>query len=229
MAHAITDRKRAEQAARDLSGRLLRAQEEERARIAKELHDGLCQNLALLAVQLDRFGQRLPVTAKDISARLREFSQQTKGLSSDVQRLSRGLHPAALEQCGLAVALEGLCREVEAAHGLVVHFEAHDVPRLMSEELALCLYRVTQEALQNAVKHSGAKNTKVELKVVDGVIELAVTDDGKGFRADTLCAKRSLGLVSIRERVRLLRGEANVVSQPGAGTRIAARVPLSQA
>ncbi len=222
----ITGRKQAEAAARDLSGRLLRAHETERARIAKELHDGLSQNLALLSVELDMFGQRLPETPGQINARLGEFSRQTKELSAEVHRISHGLHPAKLTQLGLAVALRGFCREVEAAHGLPVHFESREVPRALPEDVALCLYRVTQEAIQNVVKHSRAKQVQVALVAVNETLELTVTDDGKGFAMEAVRAQGSLGLVSMHERVRLVQGEITVVSKPGGGTRIEVRLAL---
>jgi PAS domain S-box-containing protein len=222
----ITNRKQAEEAARDLSGRLLRAHEAERARIAKELHDGLSQNLALLSVELDMFGQRLPETAGQINARLGEFSRQTKELSAEVHRISHGLHPAKLTQLGLAVALRGFCREVETAHGFPVRFEAREVPRALPEDVALCLYRVAQEAVQNAVKHSGAKQLQVALVAVNETLDLTVTDDGQGFAMEAVRAQGSLGLVSMLERVRLVQGEITVVSKPGGGTRIEVRVPL---
>ena len=226
----ITELKRAEAGARDLSGQLLRAQEAERARIAKELHDGLSQNLALLSVELDMFGQRLPETAGQINnARLAEFSQQIKGLSAEVHRISHGLHPAKLTQLGLAVALKGFCREMEMAHGLAVRFEAREVPRVLPEDVALCLYRVTQEAIQNVVKHSGARHARVELVAAGHALALTISDNGRGFVAGAERTTGSLGLVSMHERVRLVQGEIAVNSQPGKGTRLEVRVPLARA
>jgi PAS domain S-box-containing protein len=224
----ITERKRAEEAARDLSGRLLDAQEDERARLAKELHDGLSQNLALLSVEMEMLGRQLPETPGQINARLEEFSRQAKGLSADVHRISHGLHPAKLTQLGLAVALKGFCREVEMAHGIAVRFEAHDVPRVLPEDVALCLYRVGQEAIQNVVKHSHAKNAKLELVAVDDAIKLSVTDDGRGFEMGAERATSTLGLVSMQERVRLVQGEIAVKSKLGEGTCVEAFVPLAK-
>jgi PAS domain S-box-containing protein len=222
----ITDLKRAEEAARDLSGRLLGAQEVERARLAQELHDGLNQNLALLSIEMEMFGQSLPAAPGEIGARLKEFSRQAKGLSAEVHRISHGLHPAKLKQLGLAVAMRSVCREVEAAHGITVHLETRDIPRVLPDDVALCLYRVTQEAIQNVVKHSGAKSARVELMASGNTIYLAVGDDGKGFDVDAEPDKSSLGLVSMRERVRFVRGDIDVKSKPGNGTCIEARVPL---
>jgi PAS domain S-box-containing protein len=222
----ITARKRAEQTAYQLSGRLLHAQEEERARLAKELHDGLSQNLALLSVEMEMLGQRLPETPEQINERLNDFSKEAKGLSAEVHRISHGLHPAKLAQLGLTVALGSFCREVETAHGIKVCFDARDVPRVLPSEVALCLYRVAQEAIQNVVKHSEAKKTTVELVMAGDRIHLSVTDDGTGFEMGAERGNGSLGLVSMQERVRLVHGEVSVKSAPGQGTRVEARVPL---
>lgn len=205
---------------------IIRSQENERKRVASELHDGLSQNLALLSVELEMFGQRLPEAPSQIHARLQEFSNQTKGLSSEVHRISHGLHPAKLTQLGLAVALKGFCREVEAAHQKAVRFAAHGVPRALPEDVALCLYRVTQEAIQNMVKHSEAKMTTVDLAVVGDAIELVISDDGKGFVVEAERAAGSLGLVGMQERMALVQGELAVKSKPGEGTRVEVRVPL---
>jgi len=224
----ITELKRAVEAALDFSGRLLHAQEAERARIAKELHDGLSQNLALLSVELDMFGQRLPEAAEKINARLGEFSQQTKGLSAEVHRIAHGLHPAKLTQLGLAVALKGFCREIEAAHSIGVSFQEHEVPRILPEDVALCLYRVAQEAIQNVVKHSGARHAQIELVAVHNALALTIEDDGNGFLMEAKQSTGSLGLVSMHERVRLVGGEIAVKSQPGEGTCVEVRVPLTK-
>ena len=222
----VTTRKRAEETAQQLSGRLLHAHEEERARLAKELHDGLSQNLALLSVEMEMFGQRLPETPAQINERLSGFSSEAKGLSAEVHRISHGLHPAKLTQLGLTIALRSFCREVEQAHGIQVCFEARDVPRELPPEAALCLYRVAQEAIQNVVKHSGAKRATVELETTGNTICLRVTDDGKGFETGAKRGSGSLGLVSMQERVRLVQGKVSVKSEPGQGTRVEARVPL---
>jgi signal transduction histidine kinase len=129
---------------------------------------------------------------------------------------------------GLAIAVRGFCREVEAAHKIPVNFTAHEIPRVLPEEVALCLYRVTQEAIQNVIKHSGAKNATVELTTIGNAIELIITDDGKGFDVNENRASGSLGLVSMAERVRLVNGQITVESKPGMGTRVYVRVPLPQ-
>jgi PAS domain S-box-containing protein len=222
----ITQRKRAEQAAHELSGRLIRAQEEERARLAQELHDGLSQNLALLAVEMEMCHQRLPAPPDRIHLELLDLATRTRGLSAEVHRISHGLHPAKLTQLGLTIALQSYCREVEAAHNLTLQFTARQVPRELPEDVALCLYRVAQEAIQNVVKHSGAHHAIVELSAREAVLALTVRDEGKGFESGTEARNGSLGLVSMAERVRLVGGEFAVESKPGLGTRINVRVPF---
>ncbi len=222
----ITERKLMEEAARDLSGRLIGAQEAERARLAAELHDGINQSLALLAVELEMFSQRLPENSEQIQSRLECFSTQTKALSAEVHRISHGLHPVKLKQLGLEVALRGFCREVEAAHPLVVRFAARDVPRELPEKIALCLYRVTQEAIQNVVRHSGAKSATVDLQFREPSIELKVVDDGKGFEVISDRQTSAIGLVSMQERARQVEGVITVKSKPGKGTQVEVRVPL---
>jgi two-component system sensor histidine kinase UhpB len=224
----ITARKRAEAALHDLSGRLIHAQEQERTRLAKELHDGLSQNLALLAVELELFGQNPSPEPAQVSKRLQQFSERAKELSGEVHRLSHDLHPAKLEQLGLAAALAGFCREVEAGGLISVRFTTREVPRALPEEVALCLYRVTQEAIQNVVKHSGAKRATVELVKVDTEMQLSVADNGRGFVQGAKAATGALGLIGMRERVRLVNGEIAVESKLGKGTRVQVRVPLNR-
>jgi two-component system sensor histidine kinase UhpB len=224
----ITDRKRTEAALHDLGGRLIRAQEEERTRLAKELHDGLSQSLALLAVELEMFGQRPPRGRAKLDARLKEFSAQTTALAAEVRHISHGLHPTALTQLGLAVALKSHCRDVAQAHQIEVGFTTTGVSHDLTEDVALSLYRVAQEALQNVVKHSGTMKATVELTAADDTIELSITDHGRGFEVPASRASGSLGLASMGERVRFVGGEMAIESQPGQGTRIRVRVPMPQ-
>jgi PAS domain S-box-containing protein len=222
----ITPRKLAEEAARNLSGRLIRAQEDERRRIARDLHDDLSQRLALLSVELELFGQKPPTQSEAIAGRMLEFSGIVKHLSSDIHRLAHELHPAKLSQLGLATAVRGLCKELAAAHQLAIEFESRDVPRTLPDDVALCLYRITQEALQNVIKHSGAVSARVELAAHENRLQLSITDDGHGFEPAAAPANGTLGLVSMRERVRMVQGQIGVNSRPGAGTQIEVSVPL---
>jgi len=223
----ITERRLTEEAARDLNGRLINAQEAERTRLARELHDDLSQSLALISVGLEMFGQKPPVDREIIAGRMREFSAEIKSLSTEVHRLSHELHPAKLEQLGLAAAVRGFCKELAAARGIAIEFESHNVPRLVSNEVALCVYRITQEALQNVIKHSGANHAKVDLAADGPELHLIVADDGCGFDPKIVQGNGSLGIVSMRERARMVRGQISVQTRPGEGTRIEVRVPIA--
>jgi signal transduction histidine kinase len=210
-----------------LTGRLLEAQEVERRRIARELHDDLNQNLALLSLELDVLSQVLPTPLADIADRMQELSTRVKHLSSTVHDLSHQLHPSKLEQLGLAAALGGLCRELTQSHGLEVKFTQHLVPGVIPPDAVLCLYRIAQEALQNVVKHSGSRRASVELSGAADTIRLRVSDDGVGFAPGTVSGNDGLGLISMRERLLLVGGEITIDSRPAGGTRIDVRVPVS--
>jgi PAS domain S-box-containing protein len=222
----ITERRLAEETARNLSGRLINAQEAERSRLARELHDDLSQSLALISVGLEMFGQKPPLDRDIIAGRMREFSAEIKNLSSEVHRLSHELHPAKLEQLGLAAAVRGFCKELVSARGIAIEFQSGDVPRSLPDDVALCVYRLTQEALQNVVKHSGATSAKVKLAVDEQALHLLVSDNGHGFDPQSMRSNGSLGIISMRERVRMVRGQISVQSRPGDGTRIEVRVPI---
>ena len=222
----ITERKRSEIALHELSGRLIGAQEEERRRLAKELHDGLSQNLALLSIELDLYGQHPPQEPEQIVVRLRELSATTAALSREVHRLSHGLHPAKLDQLGLAAAIGGFCRELESGGMLSVRFTARDVPRVLPADATLCLYRVAQEALQNVMKHSGVKEAIVNLVHQGDAIAMRIADEGVGFNPAAAPPSESLGVVSMRERVRSVGGEIAWQSKVGGGTTVRVRVPI---
>ena len=219
----------AEEAAHDLSGRMIQAQEEEQMRLARDLHDDLSQSLALLSIELEMFGQSKPVEREQIGERMREFSAQVKRLSSEVHRLSHELHPAKLEQLGLVAALRGFCKEFAVAHELAIEFADRSVPRSVPEDTALCLYRITQEALHNVVKHSGATAARVELRKEDSELRLTIADDGVGFDPKVIRTNGSLGLVSMRERARFVHGRFSIESHVDKGTSIEARVPIVRA
>jgi PAS domain S-box-containing protein len=222
----ITDRRRTEDEARELSGRLITAQEDERTRLARELHDDLSQSLALLSVDLDLFGQQQrPEEGDGARGRMEELARQVRNLSSEVHRLSHELHPAKLEQLGLIAALRSFCKDVAAAHKIAVEFEARDVPQAVADAVALCLYRVAQEAVQNVVKHSGATHAQVELVGSKSGIRLTISDDGAGFDLEKVRVNGSLGLVSMRERVRVVNGQLSLDSKSGQGTRVEVQVP----
>ena len=220
-------RRRAEAFARDLGGRLINAQEDERQRIARDLHDDLSQRLALISVELEMFGQKPPTQPENIASRMQEISGNVKSLSSEIHRLAYELHPAKLDQLGLAAAARGFCKELAVTHEIAIEFESCDVPRTVPDDVALCLYRILQEALQNVVKHSDATGAKVELTADGRELHLIVTDDGHGFDPQTIVANGSLGIVSMRERARMVKGQISLQSGHGKGTRIDVRVPIT--
>jgi signal transduction histidine kinase len=214
---------------RALTGRLLQAQETERRRIARELHDDLNQSLALLAVELDLLGQAPPESAAGLGGRLHDLSARVKQLSSDVHDLSHNLHPSKLEQLGLVAGVRGLCNEQAQAHGLEVEFAHKQMPPSIPDDTVLCLYRIAQEALHNVIKHSGARHARVELTGSEDGVSLRVVDDGIGFDPPAVDGDWGLGLASMRERLRLVGGTIVIDSRPSAGTRIDVHVPLCAA
>jgi PAS domain S-box-containing protein len=208
-----------------LTGRLLEAQEAERRRVARELHDDINQSLALLSVEMELVTGSPPRTPQELTVRLRELSSRVKELSSSVHDLSHRLHPSKLEHLGLVVAIRDLCREMGHSHGLEVTFSHDPEPTQVPMGTALCLYRIVQEALRNVVRHSGGHHARVELTETADGVRLTVTDDGVGF--DPAAVGGGLGMVSMRERLYLVGGQIAINSRPGRGTRIEVRVPRS--
>ena len=210
---------------REIGGRLLSAQETERNRIAAELHDDISQQLALLKLDLSLLtgmvqGQGQAQTVADEAVRYAD------GIATGIRDLSHRLYPAKLRLVGLVVALEGLIREL-SHHSPVpsISFTHENVPAALSPDLTLCLFRVVQEALQNALKHSQAENVAVHLRGNSHSLTLTVVDDGAGFLVDEMWSQ-GLGLISMRERVEAIHGTFNVQSSPLGGTRLEADVPL---
>jgi signal transduction histidine kinase len=212
----------AEAATRDLSSRLIDAQEDERRRLARELHDDFSQRLALVSVRLQVLR---PHAGNRATAELDRVSDDVRELASDVHRFAHQLHPAKLDQLGLATAVRSWCRVLSQQSGLHIEAAVDGVPEALPPDVALCAYRVIQESTQNAVRHSGARTVTVSLSMPDGLLRLVVADDGRGF--DVKPARRGgLGLVSMRERVRPLGGTLTVESQPGRGTRVELGLPV---
>lgn len=223
----VTDWKRAEKKLRELGGRLIHAHEQERIRLARELHDDAGQRLGLLGMKLGTLRERLKEAPAEIRDCMRDLSEQLEDLSSELHQFSHQLHPAKLEYVGLEAAVRGLCQELSDARHIAIQVDAREVPRSLPRDVALCLYRISQEALQNVVKHSGAGSATVTLAGTEKEILLTVTDSGVGFDVEVpRDCKGSLGLISMRERARLVQGELVVTSKRGQGCRIEARVPL---
>jgi len=215
----ITDQKATERSLIEMTGRLIRAQEEERCRIARELHDDFNQRLALLAIGLERLGHTL-ASQGAVASELSDLCRLTQGIASDVHRLSHQLHSAKLEHLGLVPAIKGLCRELSEQYGTQIHFVHRNVPNTISKDSALCLFRVAQEALSNTIKHSGVRKGQLELFGDRGAVHLCISDAGAGFDPQSVSAKGRLGLVSMQERVRAAGGTIAVESRPSSGTRI---------
>ena len=222
----VTERKRAEEALATMNQRLIEAQEQERSRLARELHDDINQRLALVAVKLDGLQQGLPASAAELGPQIREVGKEVEGLVGDVQSLSHHLHSPKLELLGLTAAAAGFCREHSDRQGVEIDFHFENVPKELGQEISLCLFRVLQEALQNATKHSGSRHFQVSLQGAANKIELTVHDSGVGFKTDEEGKGRGLGLTSMKERLKLVDGELAIDSQLQRGTTIHALVPL---
>ena len=221
----ITERKLAEESLATIGGRLIEAHEQERAWIGRELHDDINQRLALLAVELDQWGGQVPA-AEELIAQVRHAQGRITQIAKDVQGLSHRLHSSKLDYLGLATAAASFCKELSAQSKVEIQFRHSGIPRNLSKEVSLCLFRVLQEGLQNAVKHSGTRSFTVDLHGTEESIEVTVADIGSGFEEQEAFSRHGLGLISMRERLQLVRGEFTVKSKPGAGTTIHARVPL---
>jgi len=213
-----------EEALRDLSRRLIRAHEEERARLARELHDDLTQRLARLAIDLGRFDPRAGATSA--AETIRAVRDGLARLSEDIHALAYRLHPTVLEDLGLTDALRAECGRFARQESLAVDVKLHEVPEDIPNDTALCLFRVAQESLRNVARHARARTVDVSLRALDGGLQLAVRDDGIGFDPVGQRARARLGVASMRERVHLVAGELDIDSAPGRGTTVAAWVPL---
>jgi signal transduction histidine kinase len=222
----ITERKAAEEMVRDMSGRLITAHEEERSRIARELHDDLSQRMALLQISVQQFEQDETELASIARQKLNNIAEIASEISSDIHDLSHRLHPAKLDIVGLVPSLTSFCSEFSKGHQLRVQFSHDHIPNQIPKEVTLCLFRIVQEALQNVVKHSGAPEVNVELSGRHDRIELSVSDSGVGFDPASEKGKEGLGLLSMSERLRLIGGDLTVESEPSHGARIRVRIPL---
>ncbi len=222
----VTKRKLAEESLADVGRKLIEAHEEERTWIARELHDDVNQRMALLAIELDRWNQQLPPSAVELHDHIHHASQRLSDIAVDIQALSHRLHSSKLEYLGLVAAAKSFCKELSQQQKVEIDFSHTDIPRSVPKEISLCLFRVLQETLQNAVKHSGVRHFKVELCGTEREIQLTVSDLGVGFDLQEAIHRRGLGLISMRERMQLVGGEISFTSHPGGGTTIHARVPL---
>jgi PAS domain S-box-containing protein len=224
----VTERKLAEAALATVSRRLIEAQEQERSRIARELHDDIGQRLSLLTSELGQLEQNSPDLPAQVRSRTAQLGNQASEIASDIQSLSHELHSSKLQYLGIVAAIRGFCRDLSEQHNVEIDFEAQDVPRPLPSEISLCLFRVVQEALHNSAKHSGVRHFKVQLRGTSDGIHLTVSDGGVGFDVKTATGGRGLGLTSMQERVRLVNGTIRIESKPMAGTNIHVRVPFTK-
>jgi PAS domain S-box-containing protein len=223
----ITEQKLAEEALSSISRRLIDAQEQERSRIARELHDDINQRLALVAMGLDRQRGDLRSTTREMRSAMGKAIKQISDIVSDVHMMSHRLHCSKLDTVGLAAAAAGFCRELSKQQNVEVDFQCDGIARELPEAIALCMFRVLQEALQNAVRHSGAKHFKVSLAECTNQIALTICDEGRGFNPAEALKGSGLGLASMIERLKLVGGELLIDAGPKRGTTIRASVPFA--
>jgi PAS domain S-box-containing protein len=221
----VSERKRADAALHDLAGKLIRIQEEERHRIGRELHDDLNQRLALLAIRIEHLRKHLD--SEDLNARLLDLWEQVSGLSESVHNISHAMHSSVLDRLGLPLALQSLIADRPASKNVAVTLGMDSTLPKLPDEIALSLFRITQEALNNVERHSRAHQAHVELRSREDGIHLTIEDTGRGFDSTAPGVQSGLGLISMRERVRLVRGVFHVRSAPGEGTRIDVWVPAN--
>jgi PAS domain S-box-containing protein len=221
----VTDRKTAEEAMSTVGRKLIEAAENERVRIARELHDDICQRLTILGLEIEQSIKSSGGIGPHVE-KMREAREQCSGITGDVQALSHELHSSMLDHLGLIAAAHSFCHEFSEQQSVTVRFSHEGVPNSLPREVSLCLFRVTQEALHNAVKHSGASIFDVSLLGTANTLELDVHDGGIGFDLDRVKQNGGLGLVSMEERVHLVKGTFSIDSKANEGTTVRARVPL---
>ena len=220
----ITERRRGEQERLGLSSRLISAQDEERSRIARELHDDVSQKLALVGIELEQLLQSESLTTV-FRSKVLDMKTKTLELASTLHNLSREIHPSNLSRLGFRIALQGLSRDMKQ-RGLTVHLSCHDIPNSLPPDVSLCLFRVAQEALNNVLTHSGVKEAQLEAVGDPGAVRLVVLDNGNGFDPQAKEFQAGLGLLSMKERIRLVGGEFSLRRRPQGGMEVTARVPL---
>jgi signal transduction histidine kinase len=227
MAVDITERKMVEEALTNLSGRLIEAQEGERRRIAREIHDDYNQRLALLAFNLEDLVENIGNADVGVGRRLHDLLNGVCELGADLHVLSHRLHPSTLENLGLVAAAKAFCKEFTDQQEVQVDFTCDHVPSSISGDVALCLFRILQEGLRNVKKHSGADRAEVRLDVAGDEIHLSICDRGRVFDCKVRSSQSGIGIQSMEERLRLLGGNLQIHARPMEGTRIDAWLPLT--
>ncbi|HUS05077.1 MAG TPA: CheR family methyltransferase, partial [Bryobacteraceae bacterium] len=214
---------------RSLATGLLQAQEDERRRISRELHDDLNQKLALLHVNVERMEAKAPRGSASIRSNLKLFREAVSDLSDSIRRIAYHLHPSMLDDLGLVAAAQSFCEDFSESENIQVTFQHENIPGSVPQDVSLCVYRILQEALRNIAKHAHSKRAMVALEGDASFLRLTVKDAGTGFNRDDLKRRHGLGLLGMQERVRLVGGELSIDSHPGEGTRVEVQVPLGQA
>jgi signal transduction histidine kinase len=209
-----------------LSGMLINAEEQERRRVACELHDDYSQRLAVVALGLENVEDAVPTSFQEVHQQLHRLVNSTSEIGADLHTLSRRLYSSTLESLGLVSAITALCKESATQQAIKVDFISDDIPRSLDPGTALCIFRVVQEGLRNLKKHSGAMRALVRLRRSADRLIVSVRDEGCGFDLNELHQKEALGILSMRERARLLGGEFEIQSAPGKGTTIEVWIPL---
>jgi PAS domain S-box-containing protein len=221
-----TDQQLAQQALAKVSGQLIEAQEQERSRIARDLHDDICQRLALLSMEIEQANRASNGSVAATKPNLAIIQKHCAEIATDVQTLSHQLHSATLDCLGVVAAIRAFCGELSRQHQVSVEFTERNVPKHLPRDISLCLFRIAQEALHNALKYSETHQFSVALCATEEEVQLVVRDAGAGFDVDEAKKHRGLGMVSMQERVNLVHGRFSVESKPGQGTRIFAAVPF---
>jgi signal transduction histidine kinase len=227
--HSRTQLKVARNRQMQLSGMLINAEEQERSRVASELHDDFSQRVAILALGLENAQEATPAALDEVRKQLHELLNSTIQLGDDLHTLSHRLHSSAIESLGLVPALKALCKEFTVQQGIQVDFTADEVPRSIDSDAALGVFRIVQEALRNVKKYSGTNEAEVDLQMPGGRLEISVRDRGRGFDLANLRDKEGLGMRNMEERARLLGGKFEIQSESGKGTTVTATVPLKPA
>jgi signal transduction histidine kinase len=212
--------KQARKDQRQLSGLLINAQEQERSRIAADLHDDFSQRLAVLALDLETYAETIAESPEEAKRLLHELLDSASEMGADLHTLSHRLHSSTLESLGLVPGVSAYCKEFAAQQGIRVDFTHQGIPRSVPPEVALCLFRLVQEGLRNLKKHSGASEGQVSLSMVHNILHLSICDHGVGFDSKELLHKEGLGIRSMRERVHLVDGRFEISSTPQKGTKI---------
>jgi signal transduction histidine kinase len=207
---------------------LIYAQEEERSRIARELHDDLSQRLAVFAIDVGRLQQQLVDPQISVQEELSEMKKDIIEISQDVHDLSRQLHPSILDDLGLIKAVESECTNFSRREGIEIAFNHESVPTVITKDVSLSLFRIIQEALSNVFKHACADHISVSIQGIDHDVLLSVQDDGIGFDPAEVSEKPGLGFCSMRERAILMNGEFSIRSKPERGTVITVKVPFTR-